>query len=89
MRTEEEIKETIELVWDRLKEKEINRYCNAPVKEGYLEVLSILESKSGSVEKIASRVISTQGRFIAWLGLDYLNGECDQKTLVGVPLKKK
>jgi hypothetical protein len=88
IRSDEEIQETIGKVNERLQEKEINKPANAAVKEGYKEVLHILCEKITSIDDIPKRVKSTQGRFIAWLGVDYLLGECDNKTLTGVPIKK-
>ena len=87
VRTEEEIQETIGKVNERLQEKPINKFVNAPVKEGYKEVLHILCNKIETIDEIPQRCKTVQGKFIAWLAVDYLHGECDQKTLVNVPIK--
>lgn len=87
VRTEQEIQETIGKVNGRLQEKPINKFVNAPVKEGYKEALHILCDKVESIDEIPQHCKTEQGRFIAWLAVDYLHGECDQKTLVNVPLK--
>ncbi|WP_280646749.1 MULTISPECIES: hypothetical protein [unclassified Dysgonomonas] len=89
VRTDEEIQETIGMVNARLQEKLINRHVNAAIKEGYKEALHILCEKITTIDDIPTRVKSTQGRFIAWLAVDYLIGQCDQKTLVNVPIKKQ
>lgn len=87
VRTEEEIQETIGKINERLQEKPINKFVNAAVKEGYKEVIHILCNKIETIDDIPKRCKTTQGRCIAWLAIDYLHGECDQKTLIGVPLK--
>ena len=87
IRTEQEVQETIGKVNERLQEKPINKFVNAPVKEGYKEVLHILCNRVESIDEIPKHCKTEQGRFIAWLAVDYLHGECDQKTLVNVPLK--
>ena len=87
VRTEGEIQETIGKVNERLQEKPINKFVNAPVKEGYKEALHILNNKIEIIDDIPQHCKTIQGRSIAWLAVDYLQGECDQKTLVNVPLK--
>lgn len=87
VRTEKEVQETIGKVNDRLQEKPINKFANSPVKEGYKEVLHILCNRVESIDEIPKHCKTIQGRCIAWLAVDYLHGECDQKTLVDVPLK--
>jgi hypothetical protein len=89
VRTEEEIQATISKINERLQEKVIDCDVNAAVKEGYTEVLHILTERITSIDDIPNRVKSTQGRFIAWLGVDYLTGECDQGTLIRVPIKRQ
>lgn len=86
--TDEQIKETISIIEERLEHKSINRFVNAAVKEGYVNALKILDSKEADFNKVnASSLKSVQSRAIASLACDYLAGSCTQVTLLMVPLK--
>lgn len=84
--TDEEIEDTISRIEERLAEKKINKFINAPVKEGYTLALNLLKSKQEDYTGIVD-LDSMQGRFIATIAVDYLKGECSQEILCGVPLK--
>ncbi|CAG5072860.1 hypothetical protein DYBT9623_04400 [Dyadobacter sp. CECT 9623] len=84
--TEDEIEETLQKVQDRLERKEMSMPANAAVKEGYEESVDILADDRRTYQGI-DRLHSVQGRAIAVLAVDYLNGECTAEVLLGVPLK--
>lgn len=87
---EKEIKETILKIEERLSDKRINRFVNAPVKEGYLKSIEILKSRQTDITKAGLEELRTvQGRAIAALAIDYLMGECTQFVLLGVPIKDR
>ncbi|HEV7379361.1 MAG TPA: hypothetical protein VGN64_06180 [Dyadobacter sp.] len=87
--SEEQIEETLQVINDILERPEINLLKNAAVKEGYDLAAEILAEDIREYEKgDFARVKSVQGRAIACLAIDYLIGECEQKVLVGVPVKK-
>lgn len=84
--TESEIETTLNLIQDILEGKKIDRYENRAAKEGYKEAENILVDDRRTYAGI-EELKTVQGRAIACLAVDYLNGECSRKTLVKVPLK--
>jgi hypothetical protein len=84
---EGQIKQTIQVTKQRLMAKPMNEPVNKPIREGYTEVISILVEDRKTYDGI-DKLETQQGRAIAVLGVDYLNGECSQRVLTGVPLKK-
>lgn len=90
MRDDKEIKETISKIEERLSDKRVNRFVNAPVKEGYLKSIEILKGRQTDITKAGLEELKTvQGRAIAALAIDYLVGECTQFVLLGVPIKDR
>lgn len=90
MRTNEEIQETISKIEERLADIRVNRFVNAPVKEGYLKAIEILRDHQTDITRAKLKELKTvQGRAIAALAIDYLNGECAQYILLGVPIKDR
>lgn len=87
--TEEQIEETISKIYDRLENPAVNKALNAAVKEGYEEAIDILVDDKRTYFQINSGMKTQQGRAIAVLAVDYLNGECSQEVLLGVPIKEK
>ena len=84
--TEDEIEETLQKLQDRLEEKAMALSTNAAVKEGYEESVDILADDRRTYAGI-DKLKTTQGRAIAVLAVDYLNGECTAEVLLGVPVK--
>ena len=90
MRTNEEIQETISKIEERLADIRVNRFVNAPVKEGYLKAIEILRDHQTDITRAKLEELKTvQGRAIVALAIDYLNGECAQYILLGVPIKDR
>jgi hypothetical protein len=85
--TETEIEDTLQKLQDRLEEKAMSLSANAAVKEGYEESVDILADDRRTYAGI-DKLKTTQGRVIAVLAVDYLNGECTAEVLLGVPLKE-
>lgn len=84
-----EIQKTIQEIENRLTDKRMNRFVNAPVKEGYLKTIEILSKQQTDITKAKLEELKTiQGRAIAALAIDYLKGECTQSILLGVPIKE-
>ena len=48
----------------------------------------MLCDKDESLEHIAANCQSVQARCIAWLAVDFLQGECSQKVLCNIPIKQ-
>lgn len=87
---EKEIQNCILKIEERLSDKRINRFVNAPVKEGYLKAIEILRDHQTDITKAKLEELKTvQGRAIAALAIDYLMGECAQYVLLGVPIKDR
>ena len=84
--SEEEIENTLQKLQDRLEEKAMPLLANAAVKEGYTESVDILADDRRTYAGI-DNLKTVQGRAIAVLAVDYLNGECTAEALLGVPLK--
>lgn len=75
--TEEDIAQIISFIRTRLEYKPINRHVNAGVKEGYQKAVEILEARQTDFNNIdISNMKTTQGRAIAAITIDYLNGLC-------------
>ena len=87
-RTEEEIQSAITLINQRRQEAGMKLPANAEVKAGYIEALRVLCDKDESLENIAANCQSVQARCIAWLAVDFLQGECSQKVLCNIPIKQ-
>lgn len=88
MRNSEEIAHVICEIEKRLSDKRVNRYVNAPVKEGYLKAIEILRGRLAGIDKAhIDELKTTQGRAIAVLASDYLNEEIEEKVLLNVPIK--
>lgn len=87
IRTEEEIQSTIALINERRHAPALKQPANAEVRAGYREALRVLCDKDENLEHIAADCTSTQARCIAWLAVDYLQGECEQKVLCNIPIK--
>lgn len=85
--SEDEIEDTLQKLQDRLEEKAMSLSANAAVKEGYEESVDILADDRRTYAGI-DRLKTQQGRAIAVLAVDYLNGECTAEVLLGVPLKR-
>jgi phosphopantetheinyl transferase (holo-ACP synthase) len=83
--TEDQIEETIRLIEKRLEEKGINMAKNHAVKEGYTKAIEVLKTKKLNYDGLTT----VQGRAIAAISYDYLNGECTQELLTRVPLKSQ
>lgn len=88
MRNLEEIAHAICEIEKRLSDKRINRYVNAPIKEGYLKSVEILKAGQTEIEKAGIEELkTTQGRAIVVLTIDFLNEEVEEKVLLNVPIK--
>lgn len=83
--TDDQIQEAIRMIEKRFEDKRINMTKNHAVKEGYTKAIEVL--KSGKLDY--DGLITVQGRAIAAIAFDYLNGECSQEVLVNVPLKSQ
>ncbi|WP_159467968.1 hypothetical protein [Dyadobacter sp. 3J3] len=83
--TEEQIEETIALLYERLESPDMMLPINAFVREGYEEAVDILVDDIKDYRRISAK--SIQGRAIAVLACDYLTGNCSREILIGVPLK--
>lgn len=84
--TEKDIEDSISKIDSKLQIKAINKFVNAPIKEGYTKSLEILRNKQTDYSGIEA-LKTTQGRAIAMMTVDYLNGGCSQEILCGIPLK--
>lgn len=84
--TDAEVDSAIEQIESRLQIKAIKRIANAPVKEGYTMALTILRNRQKDYAG-TDALKTTQGRAIAMIAVDYLNGRCSQEILCGVPIK--
>lgn len=84
--TEKDIEDSISKIDGKLKIKAINKFVNAAIKEGYTKSLEILKNKQTDYSGIEA-MKTVQGRAIAMMTVDYLNGGCNQDILCGVPLK--
>lgn len=85
-RTEEEVQSTIAQLNERRQQPQLKLACNEQVKVGYREALRVLCDKDESLQHIAEHCESVQ-RCIAWLAVDYLQGECEAQVLLNIPLK--
>ena len=87
---EKEIKNCIRAIKKRLDDKRVNRFCNSSVKQGYIKSLEILEKRITAIpEANIDNLKTIQARAIAVLAVDFLNGECTESVLLGVPIKDR
>lgn len=87
VRTEEEMQSTIALINERMQEPAMKQPANAEVEAGCKEALRILHERDETLEHIVTNCTSVQARCIAWLAVDYLQGECEQRVLCDIPIK--
>jgi len=88
MRDKKEIEHCIKEIQIRMKDKRLNRFCNANVKEGYIKALEILSKRISIFQNAHLELLnSVQGRAIADLAIDFLNGDCEENILLNVPIK--
>ncbi len=87
--TESEIEQTIADIEKWLKHPNMKKPVNRAIAEGYMEAGRILIEDVTSYKQISDSLTTVQGRAIAVLAVDYLNGECTKKVLMGVPFKSE
>ena len=81
--TEEDIKRVIEKIEAKLAMKEINQNRNFPLKEGYTRAIENLKNRTDDYEGLKT----VQGRAIASLAYEYLQGRCSEDVFCGIPVK--
>lgn len=86
--TNNDVERVALLIEKRLADKRMNTYANAAIKEGYTESIDILKNRRTNYAGI-EHLKTIQGRAIAMITVDYLNGGCSENVLCGVKLKKK
>lgn len=87
---DDKIENCIQGIKKRLDDKRVNRYCNQSVKIGYLRAIEILKEKHCNYDDARIKELpTTQSRAIAILAVDFLNGECTEMVLLGVPIKDR
>ena len=79
--TPQHVEETISLIYQKLERPEMNHPANAAIREGYEEAADILFENYRTYAGVSST--TSQGRSIAVMAVDYLNGNVSQKVLVG------
>lgn len=88
MRTNKEIIDTIAKIENKLADPRMAIPENASVKEGYQKAIEILKNKTDNISNAKLEALScVQSRAIATLAIDFINGECPQYVLLGVPIK--
>jgi len=88
MRDKKEIEHCIKEIQKRMRDKRINRFCNTNVKEGYIKALEVLSKKINILQNAHLELLnSVQGRAIADLAIDFLNGDCEEDVLLNVPIR--
>lgn len=86
--TEEQITETLALIQKKLGSPAALKEVNKPIKQGYQRAMMILKDRIITYNEAAVDTVPTrQGRAIAALAVDYLNGEETQKMLTGITLR--
>lgn len=85
--TEDEIEDTLQKINDILDRPAIKNPVNTSIRQGYTEAAGILADDRRTYAGIAANVPSTQGRAIAVIAVDYLNGGITAEQLLNVPLK--
>lgn len=90
MKPEEEIEDTLQKIQDILENPKIDwTYKNNPaIKEGYEEAVNILADDRKTYAGL-NVLKTTQGKAIAVLAVDYLNGLIQAHILLDVPIQYK
>lgn len=88
VRTEEEVQSIIAQLNERRQHPQLKLASNEQVKVGYREALRVLCDKDENLQHIAEHCESVQARCIAWLAVDYLQGQCEASVLLDIPLKQ-
>ena len=67
----------------------MNEPQNSSVKAGYQKSVEILKKRSTDFKKMGVQYLPTsQAKAIAFLAIDYVNGDIDKEMLLNIPLKK-
>lgn len=83
-----EIEQTISALKKRLQGKEMMDKRNEALLLGYKKSIEVLEDKITSLSGVdLSGLTEVQSRAVVALAIDYLNGDCSRKVLMGVPIK--
>ena len=85
----EEIRETISFISKKLDVPEMGLLENEPFKEGYSAAIKVLTNDIRTYEMLSQNLTTLGGKAIAILAVNYLNGECSQKTLLAFGIKKE
>lgn len=88
VRTEEEVQSTIAQLNERRQQPQLKLASNEQVKVGYREALRVLCDKDENLQHIVEHCEIVQARCIAWLAVDYLQGQCEANVLLDIPLKQ-
>lgn len=88
IRTEDEIQQAISKLNECRQNQLLKCPANANVKDGWREALRVLCNQDLDLKHIAEHVNSVHARSIAWLAVDWLQGEIELKVLLDIPLKR-
>lgn len=87
IRTDDEIQQAISKLNERRQDPALKKPANFNVRDGWREALRVLCDKDESLPHIADHVHNVQARCIAWLAVDWLQGNEELEVLLRVPLK--
>ena len=83
--TESDIERVIEKLKSKLSIKQINMTKNYAVKEGYERAIENIRQKKDNMDGLKT----VQGRAIASMAYDYLQGLCSEDVLCNVPIQMR
>lgn len=82
--TDKDVDDTISVIEQRM----VGKDENTPVFKGYKAALTVLCKRNNKIPDI-KELDSIQARSIAFLAIDYLNGDCVRDILTNIPLQDK
>lgn len=82
--SEIEIEETIKMVEGHLANPSIEKPYNAPIKQGMQAALRMLKRRETQYN--VGKLFTSQARAIAYLAVDYINGEEKQSFFKDYPM---
>ena len=81
--TDEAIDRMADQLEEKLKHPHLNRYKNAPVKEGYTKAVEMLRNRQHDFAGL-EQLTTIRARAIASLAADWQLGKCSEEIFIGV-----
>lgn len=85
--TDFEIEKTVSSIKQLLQGVKPNKQYKIHVVDGYKKIIEVLETRTTNILEIDfSNLTKVQSRAMVGLAIQYLNGRCSRRLLLGIPI---